>query len=444
MSDSVMRDPEVKIRGRDFTAYRIGGAIAAVLLLAALIWQFALMFGGLDMTVPERHWGLSRLDGAPVQSTEGDVTGARGDNALPDSGLLAAQVLRDRTQLQNERYRTGPSPDGDTPPLALGPGEYLTARPMVESDDDEGARGLTRAWSRLDGDTGSLLAPGREVTGLSSLPYPGAPLFERPSARDWRVGMTDIATHLGAISLLGFSFLLALILAIRGRVPIAKGKSPRTVRRFNFLERANHWMTAGSFIMLALTGLSIAYGDTLIRPFGEPFLGQVGWLATWGHAMFFPSFAVGITVMAVLWTWRNLPSRLDIEWLRRGGGFFSDDPNNPPARKFNAGQKLIFWAAILGGALMVVTGVTLMFPFYWLGVDGMTWTMLTHAIVGALLITVFIGHIYIGTVGMQGAIDAMWGGDVDYNWAEEHHELWLHELEARGLDQTRDTRSGSL
>jgi formate dehydrogenase subunit gamma len=92
---------------------------------------------------------------------------------------------------------------------------------------------------------------------------------------------------------------------------------------------------------------------------------------------------------------------------------------------------------------MIATGVTLMFPFYWLDLDGMSWALLIHAIVGALLIAIFIGHIYIGTVGMQGAIDAMWDGDVDRNWAEEHHELWLHEIEAKGLVH-ETTRTGRL
>ncbi|APX90421.1 formate dehydrogenase subunit gamma [Brevirhabdus pacifica] len=441
-----MSEKEVLVRGRDFTAYRIGGAIAALLLAVALAFQFILLLSGPDVTAPERHWGVERLRGAPVEATAGDVAPATGDNALPDSGLLAAEILRNRTRLQDERFRTGPSPDGDQPPLALEGGDHLTARPLMDGGrlfDQEGDRALTRAWASLDSDTGSMLAPGREVVGLSSLPYPNAPLFERPAARDWRMGMVDVATHLGAFAILGFSFLLALMLAIRGRVPIAHGKAHRRVRRFNFLERANHWMTAGSFIMLALTGLTIGYGDTLIRPFGEDVLGDAGWLATWGHPLFFPPFALGLLVMASLWTWRNLPEKLDWYWLKRGGGLFSDNPDNPPARKFNAGQKLIFWSAILGGGLMIATGVVLMFPYYVFGLEWMTWTMLTHAIVSVLLIAIFIGHIYIGTVGMQGAIDAMWDGDVDYNWAEEHHELWLKELEAKGLLDD-DTRTGSL
>lgn len=403
-----MSEP-VRVHGRDFTAYRIGGAIAALVLAVLLAWQVWELFDGDNLTIPEARWELS----------------TPGDGGELDSGIIAAEILRERTLLQDERFRTGPAPGAEPPAPTIRRSEILGIAPM----DSRAGRKLTLAWASLDGDTATLMRGPERIAGISSLPYAGAALYERPFARDWRVGVADIATHLGAIVILGFSLLLALILAIRGRVPIAEGRSNRTVLRFGFFERANHWMTALSFIGLALTGLVIAYGETLLLPFGDDFLGDVGWLATWGHVMFFPAFTLGILFMALRWTWGNLPDRYDGTWLARAGGFFSDDPDNPPARKFNAGQKLIFWAALIGGFIMVATGVTLMFPFYWLDIEGMSWAMLTHAIVAVLLIAVFIGHIYIGTVGMQGAISAMWGGRVDRNWAKEHHELWLGEIE---------------
>lgn len=404
-----MSDTTPIVRGRDFTGYRIGGAIAALLLLLALGWQVLSLFDGETVTVPESHWRLSEENGAYAAS------------------MTAQEVLTARTRLMDERYRTGPAPATEAPELAMGTERFLVEAPL----EGEGRR-FTQAWLTADDEALRMARASERVIGISSLPYPNADLFERPGGRDWRLGMADTATHLGAILILGFSFLLALVLALRGRVPIAKGRSGRTVKRFGFLERANHWMTAASFIVLALTGLVIAYGDTLIRPFGEDALGRLGWLATWGHALFFPPFALGLAVMLVLWTWRNLPSTLDIGWLARAGGFFSDDPDNPPARKFNAGQKLVFWSAALGGIAMIATGVTLMFPFFWADLETMAWAMLIHAVLATVLIAIFIGHIYIGTVGMQGAIWAMWGGEVDRNWAEEHHELWVEELDRQG------------
>ncbi|WP_177177885.1 formate dehydrogenase subunit gamma [Citreimonas salinaria] len=404
----------VVVRGRDFKAYRIGGAIVAVLLAIALAVQIYEMFDDDARTIPEYRWSAN-------------------DHTPDLGGVQASKVISARTKLQDERWRTGPSPDGDAPDYAFGNDIVLNSSPI-----DEPSAFLTEAWSNPDGDILPLANPSERIVGISSLPYPNAELFERPFARDWRLGIADFSTHLGALAILGFSFLLALILAIRGRVPIVEGRSRRSVKRFGLIERANHWMTATSFIMLALTGSAIAFGGSLYGgPLDDEWLGPVGWLATWGHMMFFPPFALGLIVMAVAWMRRNLPSKLDIEWLRRGGGFFTDSLDHPSSRKFNAGQKLIFWSAILGGAIMVVSGVLLMFPFYFLDLEGMSWTMLTHAVVGVLLIAIFIGHVYIGTVGMQGAIDAMWSGNVDRNWAKEHHDLWLADLEAKGREGAR-------
>lgn len=405
---------EVRVRGKDFVGYRIGGAIVALLLLVALGWQAVELFDGDNLTTPEVHWAATEVAGKQID------TGSGGS-----SGLLAQDVLAARTNMLRGREQSGPAPGVTPPAIATGEGEHLTEVPMPHDP------ALTRAWAVADGDTGAMLQQRGHVTGISSLPYPNAALFERPDGRDWRLGMADIVTHVGAWAILGFSFLLALLLAIRGRIPIVKGRSTRTVKRFGFIERANHWMTATSFIGLAVTGIAIAYGDTLIRPFGEGALGTIGWWATWGHSIFMPSFSLGLLLMLVMWVHRNLPEKLDIEWLKRGGGFFSDDGHNPPAKKFNTGQKLIFWSAVLGGALMIVTGITLMFPFYWLDLEGMGWVMLIHATFATFLIAIFIGHIYIGTVGMQGAFWAMWKGVVDRNWAEEHHEIWVRKLDAK-------------
>ena len=400
----------VVVRGRDFTGYRIGGAIAAVLLGIVLVWQVIELFDGDSVTMPESRWSTAIAGGE------------RAGDPDAEGGVLASEILSARTRLQDERFLTGPAPDEDAPAAALGPGEFLVESPM-ERDES-----FPRAWAEADEETLAMLRQRGDVVGISSLPYRNADVFERPTARAWRSGIADIASHLGAIAIVGFSFLLALVLAIRGRVPIVEGKSGRTVKRFGFVERANHWMTALSFIGLALTGIVIAYGETLILPFGDRILGTAGWIATWGHMMFAPSFFLGIVVMIALWTWGNLPSRLDPRWLATFGGFFSDSPDHPSARRFNAGQKLIFWAATLGGLVMVASGVTLMFPYFWLDLNWMSWVMVAHAVVGLLLIAIFIGHIYIGTVGMQDAFWAMWGGDVDWNWASEHHDLWLAEI----------------
>ena len=147
--------------------------------------------------------------------------------------------------------------------------------------------------------------------------------------------------------------------------------------------------------------------------------GAYSWLArasAYTHMAFMLPFVLGVLIMAVLWLRQNLPSKVDWEWLKQGGGFLSDQGPNPPARRFNAGQKLIFWAVMLGGGLLIVSGIGLMFPFFvWLDIQAMQWLQIGHAALGLIMIAVIIGHIYIGTVGMEGAFDAMWSGEVDHN-----------------------------
>ena len=411
----------VRVRGRDFTGYRIAGAIAALLFGAALLWQVLYLFQGFNVVVPEVAWvGSGGTDG-------GAEPGAVG--AGEPSRAFASEVLTQRTALLGERQVTGPAPDQPPPALAVGPEEYLGTRPLDVADAT-----IPQAWATADEPTREIMRQREKLIGFTAVPYPSADIFERPDGRIWRRGMADYVTHLGALAILGTGFLLAAVLAIRGRVPILDGKDGRTVRRFAFIERATHWLTAGSFVMLALTGVVIAFGTTLIGPvFGEQALGDLGWISTWGHMMFAPPFFIGIVGMAVMWLLRNLPEpSLDIPWLAKLGGFMTDRHDNPPARKFNAGQKVTFWTAIIGGLLMTATGVLLMFPYYLLGLEGLTWTLLAHAVIGVLLIAFFIGHAYIGSVGMQDAFAAMWSGQVDLNWAREHHSLWLDELARKG------------
>jgi formate dehydrogenase subunit gamma len=141
---------------------------------------------------------------------------------------------------------------------------------------------------------------------------------------------------------------------------------------------------------------------------------------------------LGVLVMIVLWIWDNLPDRYDANWLKKGGGMFDkSNRTHPPAARFNAGQKLIFWAVALGGIALAVSGFFLLFPFEWTDVNGMQLAQGIHATVGVLMIAVILGHIYIGTLGMEGAYEAMGSGDVDLNWAKEHHIVWVEKEQAK-------------
>lgn len=274
-------------------------------------------------------------------------------------------------------------------------------------------------------------APG-DVSGRITIPDPKAGLLIQPEGRGWRESQAQIATF-GAIVILGFMALVGGFYMIRGRIKVDKGLSGKTITRFGGVERFAHWLTASSFVVLAISGLNLIYGKTLLLPImgAEAFTTFSIYGKLFHNFLSFP-FCLGLVLMLVMWVRHNLPNAIDVQWFKQGGGLLKAGVH-PPAGKFNGGQKIIFWATILIGAGIAVTGYILMFPFAAAVPDmaGMQLAQVLHSVLSLGLIGVIIGHIYIGSVGMEGAFDAMGKGEVDLNWAKEHHSLWVKEEQAK-------------
>ncbi len=182
--------------------------------------------------------------------------------------------------------------------------------------------------------------------------------------------------------------------------------------------------------MLAASGLNITFGKFVIQPWlGDAMFGPWSQFAKFCHNYLAWPFMLGLLFMLLIWIKDNIPNGRDVAWLKAGGGFVGDQ--HPEAERFNAGQKIIFWSVILGGVAMTVSGLILLFPFQWTGLEGLQTSNIVHGVVGMLLIAAMLAHIYIGSVGMEGAFDAMGSGEVDMNWAREHHSLWVKEQLAK-------------
>jgi formate dehydrogenase subunit gamma len=223
----------------------------------------------------------------------------------------------------------------------------------------------------------------------------------------------------------------------RGMVRLESGRTGRTVVRFSAFERFVHWMTATCFIIMAISGLNITFGRPLLLPLigADAFSVWSQW-AKYAHNFLSFPFTIGVVLIFLMWIAGNIPGRLDIEWLKKWGGLVGRD--RPPAYRFNAGQKMIYWIVVIGGGLVAATGYQLMFPFYLTGIEGMQIAEIVHSIVAVLFVAAMIAHIYIGTIGMEGAFEGMGSGTVDVNWAREHHSLWVEELHTRkGSDDGR-------
>ena len=253
---------------------------------------------------------------------------------------------------------------------------------------------------------------------------------------------------MGAYAMGGIILLLFVFFLLRGRIRVEHGMSGQLINRFGSIERLGHWLLAISFIILALTGLNLLYGrQVLIPALGGETYAVLAYSGKLIHNYVAFAFMLGLVLCFVNWVRHNFPHPRDIMWLLKGGGLFVKGVH-PSAKKFNAGQKVVFWLVILGGASLSVSGLALMFPFQTAmfaktfqflngfgmnfatdisPIQEMQYQSLWHSVVALFLTCVIIAHIYIGSVGMEGAIDAMTTGDVDVNWAKEHHDLWVQE-----------------
>ncbi len=272
---------------------------------------------------------------------------------------------------------------------------------------------------------------GGRVEGRISIPDQQAASLIQPAGQSWREFHNVTLAWVGGIAVLGMLGILVVFRSMKGRIPVEGGLAGRTIQRFNMLERANHWMVASTFIVLAISGLNLTFGRHVLLPIVGPEAFTA--ISQWGkyahNFLAFP-FTLGIVLMLLLWVKDNIPNGRDVKWLKAGGGLIGNE--HPDSERFNAGQKGIFWITTLGGAAVAVTGYILVFPFFFTDIAGMQLSHIIHSIVSVLMIAVMLAHIYIGSMGMEGASDAMTTGQVDLNWAKQHHNLWVEKEMAKG------------
>ncbi|RSK31630.1 formate dehydrogenase subunit gamma [Rhodovulum iodosum] len=277
-------------------------------------------------------------------------------------------------------------------------------------------------------------------------------------------GMWWLTFREGRLSNWGFFFWIGLVTflvifyLLRGRIMVSGGLSGIKVVRFTAIERFAHWMLAGSLMLLGATGLLLLFGRTWFMPYiGKDIYATIAHYSKLVHNNVSWAFMLGLVLVFLFWVHHNVPRRIDLTWFAQGGGIFGN--KHPPARKFNAGQKILFWTVILLGASVSASGLSLIFPFEFnlfaptfatlndlgvpalLGMDPfptqlspqeeMQFAQLWHVIASFGLMALTTAHIYIGTIGMQGAFHAMGSGEVDLNWANDHHKLWVEEMDEK-------------
>lgn len=315
--------------------------------------------------------------------------------------------------------------------LALSLGLLLAAAPVAQAQVNPTASAVTEdaLFDRLGADNPA-------VAGRVSIVDPNAGYLIKPENRSWAALQGSTLHTISLVLIVGTILLLTAFFLFRGRIRVEKGFSGRTILRFTAIERFAHWTLAFTFIILALTGLNLVIGRSVILPLvGEATFGT---MTAWGklaHNFLAWPFMVALALITIFWVAHNIPHKTDLQWIKQGGGLFKKGAH-VPARKFNAGQKVIFWAVVIGGAALSFTGYMLLFPAQAGSFADWQFYQTIHALTAGILTAVIVAHIYIGTLGMEGAFDAMGSGRVDENWAEEHHSLWVEEVKAAQGAQT--------
>jgi formate dehydrogenase subunit gamma len=271
------------------------------------------------------------------------------------------------------------------------------------------------------------------IEGRIDIPDRKASVLIQPAGRTWDYFHEVLLHWGGAIVILGTIVFLGLAYLIIGRIRIAEGRSGKKILRFKAVERFSHWLTAVSFVVLGLTGLNITFGKILLLPVvGPDNFSDFSQIAKYVHNFTSFSFVAGLVLITWLFLRDNLFGKVDLEWLKQGGGFIKN--KHAPAGRFNLGEKLVYWLSVVAGVAVSISGFLLLFPFYGTEIAEMQLTQAAHAVVAVLFVALILAHIYIGTLGMEGAFEAMGTGEVDLNWAKEHHDRWL----AQQLEKERE------
>jgi formate dehydrogenase subunit gamma len=270
--------------------------------------------------------------------------------------------------------------------------------------------------------------------------YPGTRTTSAGEA--WRQIRNWWIVPYGGALLLIATLAIALYYWAKGPMGGHEANTGRVIERFTYLERASHWVNAVAFVVLAVSGIVMAFGKFFLLPImGGLLFGWLTYALKTAHNFAGPLFAVSMVVLILTFIRSNIPSRVDFAWLRRGGGLFGG--GEPPSHRFNAGEKIVFWIGVVVlGVIVVASGLVLdkVIPGLAYLREDMQVAHIVHAVAAVLIMIVFLGHIYLGTIGMRGSYQAMKTGYVDEGWAREHHLLWYEDIQAGKISAERSAR----
>jgi len=287
------------------------------------------------------------------------------------------------------------------------------------------------------GSVNNMVSAERGVLVQEFVQYPGSRVTNAGEA--WRQVRNGWIIPYGGALIVIMVLAIALFYFAKGPLGGHVPNTGRKIERFTYFERAAHWSNAIAFCVLAISGLVMAFGKFWLLPvIGGTLFGWLTYALKTAHNFAGPLFAVSLVIVFVTFVRDNFPNRADWQWLKRGGGLFGGE--EPASARFNAGEKLIFWGGVFVlGIVVVASGLVLDKLVPGLGYlrGDMQIANMVHGVATVLMMAMFLGHIYIGTIGMKDAYGAMKTGYVDEGWAREHHALWYEDIKAGRIPAQR-------
>jgi formate dehydrogenase subunit gamma len=265
------------------------------------------------------------------------------------------------------------------------------------------------------------------IAGYTAVQGQESGVLIQAGGQNWRQLRNGLVAVLGKWGIAMTVMALGGFFLLRGQVKLTPVRSGVSIPRWSLFERILHWYSAFIFIILMISGLSLLYGRSVLIPLiGHPAFAAYAEIAKVVHNYTGPLFIVGLLLIFFTWVKDNLPNRLDLKWVMAFGGLIGD--KHPSAQRMNAGEKGWFWLLVFAGVAVSVSGLILDFTNFGQQRSFIQINHIVHACSAILLSIGALGHIYIGTIGTEGAFEGMIKGKVDKNWAKQHHDLWYKEV----------------
>ncbi len=354
---------------------------------------------------------------APAAAPAATMPGIQGQNIMD----VKPDASQDPNYLKQTNAERGQVQPGNNAPLWR--------------DVGQGSAGYTSLPKADAPEAGVLIQP--------FVQYPGSRLTTAGEA--WRQVRNHWLIPYGGALLAIVVLALGIFFWRKGTIELHGAETGRKIERFTPFERAAHWANAIAFVALAVSGIIMAWGKFFLLPIiGGTLFGWLTYALKNVHNFVGPLFAVSLVIVFITFVKDNLPGKGDLQWILRAGGLFGSQ--EVPSHRFNAGEKVLFWGGVfLLGAIVVASGVFLdkLVPGMVYERGSMQIAHMIHAAATVLMMAMFLGHIYMGTLGMRGAYAAMRTGYVDETWAREHHEYWYDDVKAGKIPAQRSPLPGA-